>query len=64
MKRLFQSEAAMAAAVLAVVVVAIFAAHFVAAYFESTTYNRLTGASTTTWDALFVELRVEGEVER
>jgi hypothetical protein len=29
------------------------------AYNESRTYNRLTGAQTTTWDALFVELRVQ-----
>ena len=27
-------------------------------YFESQTYNRLTGAHTTTWDAMWVELRV------
>lgn len=26
---------------------------------ESATYNRLTGAHTTTWDALWVELRVQ-----
>ncbi len=25
---------------------------------ESATFNRLTGAHTTTWDAMFVELRV------
>lgn len=28
-------------------------------YFESRTYNRLTGAQTTTWDAMWVELRVQ-----
>lgn len=27
---------------------------------ESRTYNRLTGANTTTWDAMWVELRVQG----
>lgn len=26
---------------------------------ESATYNKLTGAHTTTWDALWVELRVQ-----
>lgn len=26
---------------------------------ESKTYNRLTGANTTTWDAVWVELRVQ-----
>lgn len=28
-------------------------------YMESTTYNKLTGAKTTWWDALWVELRVQ-----
>lgn len=27
--------------------------------FESAAYNRLTGAKTTTWDAMFLELRVQ-----
>lgn len=29
-------------------------------YFEARVYNKLTGASVTTWDAMWVELRVEG----
>lgn len=28
---------------------------------ESNTYNKLTGAKTTPWDAIWVELRVEGQ---
>lgn len=28
-------------------------------YQESAAYNRLTGANTTTWDAMFVQLRVQ-----
>lgn len=31
------------------------------AYFESRTYNKLTGAETSWWDALWVELRVQDE---
>lgn len=31
---------------------------------ESATYNRLTGAHTTAWDALWCELRVQGEIQR
>lgn len=31
----------------------------VSAHFESKTYNKLTGAKTTMWDALWVELRVQ-----
>ena len=33
------------------------------AHQESATYNRLTGAHTTAWDALWVELRVQGTNE-
>ena len=29
------------------------------AQMESAAYNRLTGAHTTTWDAMFLELRVQ-----
>lgn len=32
---------------------------FIQSYNESKTYNKLTGADTTTWDALWVELRVQ-----
>lgn len=28
-------------------------------HFESSTYNKLTGANTTTWEAMWVELRVQ-----
>lgn len=42
--------------VLAVVLVVI--AFFVTAKMQSDTYNKLTGAHTTWWDALWVELRV------
>jgi hypothetical protein len=31
------------------------------AHMESKTYNKLTGASTTMWDALWVELRVQDQ---
>lgn len=31
---------------------------------ESRTFNRLTGAHTTAWDALWVELRVQDGVQR
>lgn len=30
-------------------------------HMESKTYNRLTGASTTWWDAVWVELRVQDQ---
>lgn len=33
----------------------------IGAHMESKTYNRLTGAQTTTWDALWVELRVQDQ---
>lgn len=31
------------------------------AHMESQTYNKLTGAHTTTWDAMWVELRVQDD---
>lgn len=31
----------------------------VKSYFEAKSYNRLTGAHATTWDAMWVELRVQ-----
>ncbi len=33
-------------------------------YFEARTYSRLTGVSVSTWDALWVEFRVQEGVER
>lgn len=51
-----ESFGCLAAALVALIVVAI--VWFVTAQ-ESATYNRLTGARTTTWDALWVELRVQ-----
>lgn len=34
------------------------------AYFEAKTYNKLTGAKATTWDAIWVELRVQDTPKR
>jgi len=36
----------------------------VTSYFEAVAYNRLTGASATTWDAMFIRFRVVGEATR
>ena len=33
----------------------------VQSYFEASTYRRLTGKQVTTWDAMWVELRVQEE---
>ncbi len=43
------------------VIVAVPVLKVVGAMQESATYNKLTGAKTTWWDALWVELRVQGE---
>lgn len=32
----------------------------VRSYFEAQAYNRITGSNVSTWDAMYVELRVEG----
>lgn len=34
------------------------------AYFEAQAYNRQTGASVTTWDAMFLDLRVQAEPKK
>lgn len=34
----------------------------VSSYFEARTYNKLTGAHTTTWDAMWVQLRIQERV--
>lgn len=31
------------------------------AYFEASSYNRITGSNVSTWDALWLDLRVNGE---
>lgn len=33
----------------------------VSSYFEAQSYNRLTGANVTTWDAMWIDLRVQAE---
>lgn len=44
------------------VLVAVAAATWVLpSYFEAKAYNRLTGASATTWDAMWVQLRVQND---
>jgi len=53
-----QEEKSMAVAVIMVLLV-IMVWVFLSAM-ESRTYNRLTGAKTTTVDAMFVQLRVQG----
>jgi hypothetical protein len=45
---------------IALVLVTVCVFWFGKSYFESRSYNRLTGGSSTTWDALFVQLRVQG----
>lgn len=32
-------------------------------YFEASAYNRVTGKSVSTWDAMFVPLRVQDDAE-
>ncbi len=46
-------------AAIAVLVLAIPGPWVVKSYFEAQAYNRLTGAHATTWDAMWVELRVQ-----
>jgi hypothetical protein len=45
--------------VLAGVVLLVFLVVLGCAYMEARTYNKLTGAHVTTWDAMWVDLRVQ-----
>lgn len=56
--RLSGYEAPFGLIAIALVVACIIGFTFFLAKMESDTYNRLTGAKTTWWDALWVELRV------
>lgn len=38
-----------------------FGAFAVAAYFEARAYNNVTGSNVSTWDAMFIDLRVQAE---
>lgn len=33
----------------------------ISSYFEATAFNHATGADVSTWDAMWIELRVEGK---
>jgi hypothetical protein len=57
------TSAAWATALLVVICAGFCAVAYVQAMQEAATYNRLTGADVTAWDALFVELRVEGSIK-
>jgi hypothetical protein len=46
--------------ILLVVLGAMITAVAVPPYFEAQSYNRLTGSNATYWDAVWVELRVQG----
>lgn len=48
---------------LALVFLAVLAIAYFKAMQEAATYNRLTGSDVSAWDALFVELRVEGSIK-
>lgn len=47
--------------IISIIIVGGISASVFQAKMESDTYNRLTGAQTTWWDALWVELRVQGQ---
>jgi len=48
-------------ALVVVVIVFLVACALIQPWMESQAYNRLTGAQTTVWDAIWIELRVNGE---
>lgn len=59
-----KTELGIAILIFAAFLVVLVCIKLIASYNEATTYNRLTGAHATTWDALWVELRVQAEPMR
>lgn len=59
MKRLLEE---ILPAILAIAFVATFAVTLwlIRSHMEAKAYNRVTGANVTTWDAMWIELRVQG----
>lgn len=53
------TDAKLTATIVPLILVLLFAWLLFCAKQESDTYNKLTGAHTTMWDALWVELRVQ-----
>jgi hypothetical protein len=49
-----------AAAIVCAVAMAVLA---VASYFEAQSYNRVTGANVSTWDAMWLDLRVQEQTK-
>lgn len=54
---------ALIAIVVAVVLTAPITIWVTKSCFEANAYNRVTGAKVTTWDAMWIELRVQGETK-
>lgn len=46
------------------IILGLLAAAFIQPVMESRTYNKLTGANTTWWDAVWVELRVQDQPQK
>jgi multisubunit Na+/H+ antiporter MnhB subunit len=55
----FRKSWLMVAAVIGAIVLSL-AAWVVPSYFEAQAYNRVTGSNVSTWDAMWIELRVQG----
>jgi len=49
-------------AIITIAFILIFSASIwiIRSHFEARAYNRVTGATVTTWDAMWIELRVQG----
>lgn len=60
----YRPETYFLAAMILFVVVGLPSFWVIASALEARAYNRLTGAHATTWDAMWVELRVQGEPKK
>lgn len=64
MKSTQDTENLISLVVILITIAAIFVFICLQPLFESRTYNKLTGAKTTWWDAVWVELRVNDSTAR
>lgn len=56
-----QHEATLGIAALVAILAFTAGGLWVKSHFEAAAYNRITGANVSTWEAMFVQLRVDGQ---
>lgn len=58
-----KDEAIMYGCLLILIILLLGGVAYTRAYFEAQAYNRITGKEVTTWDAMFLDLRIQESVK-